>query len=348
LICPVLKAETISAVNEACENGARQTKACEMIGITDRTLQNWRRKGVSDKRKGAVKKVCRKLAEEEREAIIKICNNERFRDMNPHEIVAILAQEGIYMASESTMYRILRSVNMIHHRNNNKPKRKSSKPPEKVATGPNQVFTWDITWLHTTVRGIFLFAYVLIDIYDRSIVAWEIHDREDEELSRDMFKRVSKRHNLKGVHLHSDNGNPMKGVSLLGLLYSLGVSNSFSRPRVSNDNPFIEAFFKTLKYDRKYPGKFENLDTARNWFAGFIHWYNHEHLHSALGYVSPAHRRRGKDIILFQRRNETIEAARQKNPERWGKRNIRRWVSEATVILNPDKEKNDQDKKKTA
>ncbi len=330
--------------------GARQLKACEMVGITPRTLQNWRKTGTTDKRRGAAKRVNRKLSDEEREEITALCISERFKDMNPHEIVAILASEGIYLASESTIYRILRDRNMVHHRNNNRPKRDVSKPPQVIASGPNQVFTWDITWLHTTVRGIFLFAYVVIDIYDRSIVGWEIHDREDEQLARDLFYRLSKKLKLKGIHLHSDNGNPMKGLSLLGLLYSLGVTNSFSRPRISNDNPFIESFFKTVKYSTKYPGRFDDINEAREWFAGFLHWYNKEHMHSALGYVTPAQRRSGDDKKIFKIRNKTMHSAKKKFPERWGSRKTREWLSESTVILNPDKtpQKDNQAERKLA
>jgi putative transposase len=336
------KETVIEAIDTAVRAGARQTRACEIVGITPRTLQNWHRGGTEDKRKGAQKNVVRKLSDEEREQILSLCTSERFKDMTPHEIVAILAQESSYLASESTMYRVLRARNMVHHRGNTRPKRTVSKPPQVVATGPNQVFSWDITWLHTSVRGIFLFAYVIIDIFDRTIVGWEVHDREDEQLARDLFARLSKRLNLKGAHVHSDNGNPMKGLSLLGLLYTLGVSNSYSRPRVSNDNPFIETFFKTLKYSTKYPGRFEDIHQARDWFAAFVHWYNMQHLHSALGYVTPAQRRAGEDKILFKKRNQTIEKARERYPQRWGSRKPRAWKASPTVILNPDKN-NDMD-----
>jgi putative transposase len=201
------KETVIEAIDTAVRAGARQTRACEIVGITPRTLQNWHRGGTEDKRKGAQKNVVRKLSDEEREQILSLCTSERFKDMTPHEIVAILAQESSYLASESTMYRVLRARNMVHHRGNTRPKRTVSKPPQVVATGPNQVFSWDITWLHTSVRGIFLFAYVIIDIFDRTIVGWEVHDREDEQLARDLFARLSKRLNLKGAHVLSGKCN---------------------------------------------------------------------------------------------------------------------------------------------
>ena len=258
--------------------------------------------------------------------------------MTPHQIVPILAQEGLYYASESTLYRILKEENKLHHRENTKPRRNVNNPPELVASAPNQVWSWDITWLPTEIKGVFLFAYVIIDIFDKSIVGWEIHDCEDAALARDLFYRLSTRMNLKGVHLHSDNGGPMKGLSLLALLYMLGVRYSFSRPRVSNDNPFIESFFRTLKYTTGYPGRFRNIDHARQWMADFINWYNDRHLHSALGYITPMEKRTGRDIELFRKRNCTMEAARNCHPERWGNRPSKEWIPSKVVVLNPEKD----------
>lgn len=346
-----MKEQVALFVAEAVQAGARKKAACSMIGITLRTLENWNKQGFTDRRKGASKSIPQKLSDEERKTILEACNSDRFKDMTPHEIVAILAQEGVYHASESTFYRILKEERMLHHRSDSKPRKKSVAPPTLMATGPNQVWCWDITWLPLTVRGRFVFAYMIIDIYDRSIVGWEIHMTEDASLARELFSRLSKKLQLKGVHLHADNGNPMKGLTLLALLYFLGVRYSFSRPRVSNDNPFIESFFKTLKYTAGYPGAFRNIEHAREWMAGFVHWYNHEHLHSALGYVSPIAKRAGHDIELFAKRNQTIEAARELNPERWGSRATRTWTPQGEVLLNPGKkirENQNPAEKKTA
>jgi putative transposase len=150
-----------------------------------------------------------------------------------------------------------------------------------------------------------------------------------------LFLRLKARMDLRGVHLHSDNGGPMKGLSFLALLYYLGVSTSFSRPRVSNDNPFIESFFKTLKYTVGYPGRFRDIEHAKEWMADFIDWYNTVHLHSALGYVTPQQRRTGADRKLFSMRNATVAKARAAHPERWGSRSPRQWISESGVTLNP-------------
>ena len=326
-------------MGEAVRAGARKAKACELLGITVRTLQHWKRKGTADRRRGAAKTVTRKLSPQERQEVLDLCATERFRDLTPHEIVPTLAQEGLYVASESSFYRVLREANQVHHRSEAKPKKTSSRPGEQVASGPNQVWCWDITWLPLQVRGMFLFAYIIIDVYDRSIVGWAVHDREDAQLARELFEHLQTRMNLRGVHLHSDNGGPMKGLSLLALLYVLGVSTSYSRPRVSNDNPFIESFFKTVKYTAGYPGRFRDLDHARTWMADFIAWYNTSHLHSALGYVTPLQRRTGVDRKLFEQRNGTMAQARACHPERWGRRPHRRWEAAETVTLNPAQER---------
>jgi putative transposase len=314
--------------------GARKKKVCDFLGISIRTCQRWQKNGVEDSRKGSKKCVPRKLSDSERQEILDTVNDPAYRDYNPHQIVPVLAQKGIYLASESTIYRILKESNQLHHRSNNKPAKKKAKPPELVATAPNQVWCWDITWLPTVVRGIFLFAYMIIDIFDKSIVGWEIHDREDSELAKQMFRRISGKMNLRGISLHSDNGNPMKGFALLSMLYYLGVMPSFSRPRVSNDNPYIESFFKTVKYTPGYPGQFRDIEHAREWMSNFVDWYNTKHLHSSLGYVTPDVYRKGIHHEIFRKRNATMEKAREKNPERWGSRDTRIWQSNNQVILN--------------
>ena len=322
-------------IQETVSQGARRTNVCAHLGISVRSLQRWESNGIRDSRKGAEKAVPRKLSSNEQQAIIETCNSERFKDLNPHQIVPQLAQEGSYLASERTFYRILKSHNQVHHRTDLKPRKNQYKPPELVATAPNEVWCWDITWLPTPVRGLFLYAYMIIDIYDKSIVGWEIHDREDSALARDLFRRLTAKTNLRGVSLHSDNGNPMKGFALLAYLYYLGVVPSFSRPRVSNDNPYIESFFKTVKYTPGYPGRFRNIEHAREWMAAFVHWYNTEHQHSSLGYVTPAQRRSGVAEEIFSRRNHTILKAQTLHPERWGKRAPRSWGAPTEVVLNP-------------
>ena len=207
-------------------------------------------------------------------------------------------------------------------------------PPERVATGPNQVWCWDITWLHSAVKGIFFYAYVIIDIWDRSIVQWSIHEREDDVLAEELFQIALRNNGYPNVWIHSDNGNPMKGVSLLGLFYELGLSNSYSRPRVSDDNPFIESWFKTLKYSISYPKNFTELSEARAWFGCFVDQYNTRLTHSGLHYITPQQVRDGEYQSIVRQRNETMQKAMARNPLRWC-RSVKQLPEQHVVILNP-------------
>ena len=331
------KSRAIELVEEAVASGAGRKKACKTIGISIRSLQRWDQVCNPDGRKGAEKKVPRKLTEEERKKVKDTACEQRFKDLTPYEIVALLAEKGLYIASERTFYRILKHYGLLHHRGNSKPASIKSEPKELVATGPNEIWSWDITWLKTDVRGLFYYTYMIKDIWTKDIVGWAIHDREDDTLAASLFNSLQLKHKMKGIYLRSDNGNPMKGATMLMTLYNLGVIPSYSRPRVSNDNPFIESLFKTLKYTAGYPGKFKSMEEARMWMANFVNWYNTEHRHSAIGYVTPMQRRSGVYKEIFDKRNNTLVAAREKNPERWGKKQ-KVWGCDDKVYLNPGKD----------
>ena len=331
----------IELVKEAITAGARKLKACENIGISLRTFQRWSKECRADKRKGALKSIPRKLSEEERRKVIETSCDKQFRDLTPHEIVAILAEKGIYLASERSFYRILNTENMLHHRSNSKPYSKTGKPDELKATGPDQVWCWDITYLRTPIAGLYYYCYMIKDIWTKDIVGWEVHDCEDVEIASNLFKKLKDKHSLGGLKLHSDNGNPMKGATMIMTLYSLGVLPSYSRPRVSNDNPYIESLFKTLKYTAGYPGQFKDLFHARTWMANFVNWYNMDHRHSAIGYVTPAQRRSGEYKKIINTRNETMEQARKLHPERWGTK-FRVWNATEEIFLNPNAETKDR------
>lgn len=327
----------VELIEEAVTNGARTFKACEILEISTATFYRWKNSGGMDKRKGARKRVVRKLTEEERQEIISIACEDRFKDSTPYEIVAILLDEGTYLASVSTFYRILREAGLIHHRGNGRPGHKQSRPAELKATGPDQVYSWDITWLPTCVRGMFLFAYMIIDVWSRKVVCWEIHTEESAAIAEAMFKRLAQEKNLKGVNLHSDNGHPMKGSMLLVTLHLLGVLPSFSRPRVSNDNPFIESFFKTVKFTPGYPGRFRDIDHAREWMADFVDWYNTEHRHSGIGYITPEQRHSGQVKKIMRFRNNVMDKAKILYPERFSGDPVR-WSEFPVVYLNPSVE----------
>lgn len=244
----------------------------------------------------------------------------------------------MYIASSRTFYRVLKEAGKLHHRGNTKAPKKPYAPPELKADGSDQVYTWDITWLPTFVRGVFLYCYAIIDVWSREIVGWAIHESESEEHARALFERLKAKRNLQGVWVHSDNGNPMRGATFSVWLANMGMFLSHSRPLVKNDNPYIESFFKTLKYHAAYPGRFRDLDDARNWMGNFIDWYNTTHRHSGIGYVTPEQRRRGEDIDLFERRNETLSEAWKRLPDRFPKTGPKMWTQNRIVYLNPSKE----------
>jgi transposase InsO family protein len=327
----------VPLILESLKSGARLKKACAIIEISIRTFQRWTRGHLFDKRKGAFKRVGNKLSNEERRLIIETACNEEFSAMTPMEIVPTLAERGIYIASESTFYRLLKAHHLQHHRSNVTAPRYHARPLELVATGPNQVYSWDITYVRTTVRGIYFFAYIVVDIFSRKIVCWEIGLSESDETSAAMMERLNRECLLRGIYLHSDNGNPMRGSTMVMTLLRLGVIPSLSRPRVSDDNPFSEALFKTIKYHKSYPGKFETITEARLWFSDFINWYNTEHLHSGIGYVTPNQRHNGTAKIVYDKRNQTYLKAKEAHPERWSGK-AKEWKGPKQVLLNPSSE----------
>lgn len=329
------KQKALKLINAACQAGARKQPACEILGLTLRTIQRWERTGIKDRRKGSHCEPANKLSAGEREDIVRVLNSPEYCDLGPAQIVPRLADQGIYLASESTFYRILNDTKMNRHRESSRPV-KHKRPAAHVATGPNQVWSWDISYLPLQTRGLFLYLYMIMDIYSRKIIAWQIHERECAELGADL---VTEACFLEGVQpqqvvLHSDNGAPMKGATMLAKMQDLGIVPSFSRPAVSDDNAYSEALFRTLKYRSQYPEhRFAGLDDARNWVERFVHWYNHEHLHSGIRFVAPADRHAGKDRLILAARHRVYQTARKRHPERWAG-NTRNWEQIGEVALN--------------
>jgi transposase InsO family protein len=246
-----------------------------------------------------------------------------------------LADEGVYVASESTFYRVLREEQLLAHRGKARPGI-SRKPPEHVASAPNQVWSWDITYLRGPVRGAFLYLYMVVDLYSRRIMGSEVHEEECNQraaaLARRCFEQAG---SPQGLILHSDNGGPMKGATMLATLQNLGIAASFSRPRVSDDNPFSEALFRTLKYRPCFPDQpFEGLEQARAWVTSFVAWYNTVHLHSALNFVTPEDRYFGREGAVLTARQQVYTRAQRRHPERWSGE-LRDWSPTGPVRLNP-------------
>ena len=224
--------------------------------------------------------------------------------------------------------------------------RGKSKAPEPrpisthVATGPNQIWCWDITWLPGSAKGFYYYLYLILDLFSRKIVGWEIHDEESSKHAADLVTRTHLREGVgeQPLILHSDNGSPMKGASLLTTLFSLGIASSYSRPRVSNDNAYAESIFRTCKYRPDYPSKgFANIEEARQWVLKFAHWYNYNHKHSGLKFISPTQRHDGIEEEIMMQREAVYIAAKAKHPERWSG-NTRNWELPDAVYLNPEKE----------
>lgn len=332
----------ITLIEDAVGSGCRRAVACETLEISLRTYQRWTREGSScaeDGRKDARRVApANKLSEEERARILVLVNSAEFASQPPSQIVPTLVDRGEYVASESTIYRVMKAATQQHHRG------RARKPITRVvtshcATEPNRLWSWDITWLPTAVKGLYFYWYMVLDVYSRKIVGHEVHVAEAAELAALLMRKASLAEGLAGrkVVLHSDNGSAMKGATMLATLEKLGVVPSFSRPRVSNDNPFAESLFRTCKYRPNYPRKpFESVEQARTWAQQFVQWYNHQHKHSGLKFVTPAQRHDGKADAILRRREQVYESARQRCPERWSGA-TRNWKLKDEVWLNPER-----------
>jgi transposase InsO family protein len=328
----------LALVSDAILAGARKAKAADVVGISLRQLQRWQahpEKG--DGRKGSSRRVAHALTQEEKGAILKIANSPDFCNLSPHKIVPMLADRGIYLASERTFYRVLDEHSCLGHRHKSKPPA-FRKRPQLRATGPGQVWSWDISYLKSTIRGRFFYLYVFMDIFSRKIVGWDVQAAESSELAAKVLRAACLQEgvNRNDLILHSDNGAAMKGSTMLATMQWLGVVSSFSRPRTSNDNCYSEALFKTVKYVPDYPEKpFDSVESARAWMASFVHWYNSEHLHSGVNYVTPEARHQGNDVEILLKRHAVYEEAASRTPNRW-RRGIRKWQYQTAVCLNPD------------
>lgn len=341
----------MALIEAAVRAGARRFKACEVLEIDRRTLQRWQktRRGdapLVDRRKaaGAKRTPANKLSDEDRREILSVCNTPAMQSLPPSQIVPRLADSGEYIASESSFYRVLRAAGQAQRRGTAQAPRTVTPPKGFQASGPNQVWSWDITFLASRIRGSFYRLYLVLDIFSRKIVGWEVHEDELAEHASVLIRKTCLMEGIReeGLVLHADNGGPMKGATMLATLQMLGVVPSFSRPSVSDDNPYSESLFRTLKYTPTYPGEpFESIEAARQWVHGFVQWYNNEHRHSAIRYVTPSQRHRGEDQALLAQRDLVYETARKRHPERWSG-NTRNWNPVTEVWLNPPKENHTQ------
>jgi transposase InsO family protein len=336
----------IEHINEARAGGARLGQACALAGIAPRTIQRWRKHDGTtsgDRRPNAIRpSPSHALTAEERAKIVAVANEPRFAEIPPARIVPMLADEGVYIASESSFHRVLRAHGQMNHRGRAKPPRPSRPPTTHVAAAPGQVWCWDITFLPALVTGHWFYLYLILDLYSRKIVGFEVHDSDSADHAVDLVRRTALNEGLHALAakpvLHGDNGATLKATSVLAMLNWLGIAPSHSRPRVSNDNPYAESLFRTAKYRPEFPERgFADRDAARDWAARFVHWYNHEHRHSAIRYVTPGERHAGADHAILSARHELYQRAQRQTPARWSGR-TRDWTPIAAVTLNPERD----------
>lgn len=322
-------------------NGARLLVALREISLSERTWRRWR-KHAEDGRPAAIRPTPdNRLTAEEEQQILMVCHRPDYASLPPSQIVPRLADEGIYLASESTFYRVLRRHGEVHRRGRQQTRHQVRPATTWKATGPNQVYTWDITWLPSVVKGRWYYLYLVEDIFSRKIVGHEVHEEESGEWAASLMERtvLSERCYRQPLVLHADNGAAMKSQTLNVKLEELKITPSHSRPRVSNDNAYVESLFRTVKYVPQWPSAgFGTLEEARDWVGVFTRWYNEKHYHSGIRYVTPAQRHRGDDREILMRRGELYRAAQAAHPERWSGE-TRNWQPISTVTLNPEREK---------
>ena len=295
------------------------TSACAWLNFPRSTLY-WLRRPAMPKVAVPGQSSSRGLTAVEKESVRDVLNSQRFCDSSPRQIYATLLDEGIYHCHWRTMYRILDEYGEVRERRNQL-RHPVYKKPELLATSPNQVWSWDITRLRGPVKWSHYYLYVVIDIFSRYVVGWLIAQQESEALARQLISESCRKQQIKRDHLtlHADRGGPMIAKTMEQMLSDLGVGKSHSRPHTSNDNPFSEAQFKTMKYRSDYPERFGSIEDARVWARTFIDWYNHEHRHTGLALMAPATVHHGLAGHVTAKRQQVLQAAYAQYPERFVK-----------------------------
>jgi len=306
------------------------TRACTAHGMSPRTWRH-RQQKAQDRlpaRPSKARPVAEhlsvpwKIGDADRDEIKETLCTPRFVDLAPAQIYATLLDDGVYMCSESTMYRVLRENNLIGERRRGHHRSTSYSPPRLLATGPNQVWSWDISRLVGPAPRIWFYLYVILDIFSRKIVGWTVDGEETSDVAKQLITVTCKRNNIgpDQIELHSDRGTQMTSTTIAELLEDLGVTRSLSRPRVSDDNPYSEANFKTVKYRPTYPARFQTIDDARTWMRDFVDWYNNIHYHSGIGYLHPGDVHAGTHHDVVAQRQHVLDAAFAEHPRRFRNR----------------------------
>lgn len=296
--------------------------ACEAVGASQAGYYRRHRQSPAPVRPEPIphqkRHQARALGAAERQAILDVLHSDRFADLAPAEVWAILLDEGVYLGSESTFYRLLRRAGEVRER-----RRQATHPakvkPELVASTPNEVWSWDITKLRGPAKWTYYYLYVILDIFSRYVVGWMVASRESGPLAEVLIRQTCAKQGIDRAQLtiHADRGSSMTSKPVAFLLADLGVTQSHSRPHVSNDNPFSEAQFKTLKYRPDFPGRFGSIEDARRHSQDFFGWYNDEHRHTGLGLHTPADVHYGLAEAIRDKRAGVLDAAYAAYPERF-------------------------------
>lgn len=321
-------------VEDLAEPGVTINAACAALGVSRATAY----RGTSPDTPPAVRERAanpRRLSDDERKAIVDVMHGPEFIDQPPMEVFGRLLSQGIYLASIRTIYRVLAELGETKERRNQRLPHTYAKPT-LCATAPNQVWTWDITKLATLQKGVFLHAYVILDLFSRYVVGWMVAAKECKHLAAQLFADTVARHGIEpGLTVHSDRGAAMKSDTLAQLLATLGADQSFSRPHVSDDNPFQESHFKTMKYQPDYPGHFAGILHARAWLQDFIGWHNDDHQHSGLALFTPADVFFDRISVLHAARQAALDGAYALHPERFPNGAPKAALPPAEVNINP-------------
>jgi putative transposase len=308
----------IGLIDEAVASGARQSKACSVIHLDERRLRNWRTSD-GDGRTGGYRAEKQAMSAAEKDAIVEAFSASDVKRLPPKQAFVRLLDRGVYVSSYSTFLRVLKERNMLgvkRHRNRTGTKKR----PALTATAPNQVWCWDITWLESRTKGKYFYLYMIIDMYSRKVVGWTVAARENGGLAKALFARTLEAEGISEDQLivHADNGKPMRSRTLRALFNLLSVTASYGRPHTSNDNAYAESLFATLKGRVAFPEYFGSLEAAEAFCTIFFQWYNEEHRHSGLDYVTPSQMHSGAHVAIFAHRNALLEQQRLLHPTRHG------------------------------
>ena len=342
----------MTQVQQLCEtHGVSKVEACQALGLPRATyyrrLQDVSTPSLSSQEQSKPKPARatspRALSQQEKAQVLKTLYAPEFVDVSPYQAYASLLDQGVYLCSVSTMYRLLRAENAVHERRH-QTRHQAYAVPRLEAWAPNQVWSWDITKLAGPNRWKNYYCYMILDMYSRCVVGFMVAEAETSQLAKELIEQSCAKQEIeaKQLILHADRGTQMTSKTVNQLLIDLGVEQSHSRPRVSNDNAFSEAQFKTLKSRPHYPSYFSSLEDARQWCREFVEWYNHEHHHQGIGWMTPAQVHYGKAAELLQARQVTLDAALAAHPNRFVRGQVHAPGPPSCVLLNPPPQQAEQ------